>query len=406
MANAMSVADRIVRSRIRMLVEYPFFGVLSLGLIPKETGSVATAATDGRYYYYNPSFIGGLDDQEINFITCHEVLHPALGHLWRRGTRDDVIWNAATDYVINGMIIETDPSGKVFKPIDGLLYDKKFEGMSAEEVYDILIKDREFVKRMHDLFKQGKTVTIDDHSVWNGVTHQDTAQGSEATGDARVGFSEGSYEDWKGRVVQAAQVAASNQRGNVPALIKRLVSELIQPQKNWREVLAEFIQQEIADYGWNPYDHRMYGISDLVGDDVIVPDFSETVDVVNDIVFAIDTSGSIGDKEIKVFLSEAVGCVNQYGGRIRGKLIYCDAAIGGVYDLEDVVNSVPRGGGGTDFRPVFQWVADNLPECVGVVYLTDMYGVFPETAPRYPVLWITGTNEVNPPWGRIVKIEV
>lgn len=389
MSTNMSAEDRLVRSRVRLLMEYPFFGTLALHLKLVERPDIKTGATDGKRYYYNPEFVDKLTEAEVNFLTVHEVLHPALGHLWRLGSRDRLIWNHATDYCINGMIIESDPSGQNFKMIEGGLYNEKFKGMFSEEIYDILISDPDYVQKAKAAEAAGEGGTLDDHSLWE-----------DADGDGS-----GEAEDWKGRVVQASQVAEGKGIGKLPAAIRRMIKDLVAPQKNWRELLAEFVQQEISDYGWTPADKRFFGMSDIYSTDIILPDFSEEVDVVKNIVFAIDTSGSIGGKEMKTFISECVGCINQYGGKVKGHLIYCDAQIGAIYDLEDAEQSVPVGGGGTRFEPVFDWVEENLEECAGVVYLTDGMGSYPKQHPYYPVLWVL-THDYDVPWGRTTRIKV
>lgn len=395
---------RLIRSRVQMLVEFPFFGQLAIHLKLTERPSVKTAATDGKHYFYNPEFIAKLKDKELNFLTTHEVLHPALGHLWRRGNRDPIIWNHAADYVINAMIKETDPNGEHFQVIQGALYDQKYTGMSSEEIYDILINDKDYVQKAHQQAMAGSGGvgqpggTVDDHGVWNEAN---SGSSSDEDGEGKSGLDSGNEEDWKARVVAAAEVASGKEKGKIPALIERMIGKLTRPQKNWKELLAEFIQQEISDYGFNPPDRR------FAWGDIILPDFSEPEDVIKWLVFAVDTSGSIGEKEFITFISEVVGCLNQFGGKVRGKLIYCDAHIpeGGVYELEDAAQSLPRGGGGTDFRPVFDWIEENMEDCSGLVYLTDGMGSYPDKAPQYPVLWAL-TEEYDVPFGNKTRIEI
>ena len=371
----MSPEDRIRKSRIRMIMDFPFFGYLSNFLKLVETAKIKTGATDGKHYFFNPEFVSSLSDKELNFLTAHETLHPALGHMWRGQGKNQKVFNMAADYVINGMIKDADPHENTFKMIKGGLYDKRFAGMSTEEVYDILFQEGED--------GEGKE-PIDDHDVWEDAD-------SESGGNTEA--------DWNGRVVQSAQNAQG--KGSVPALFKRLLENLTAPQKNWRQLLAEFVEQEVTDYGFSPPDRRF---SDS---DIILPDFSETEENVKNLVFAVDTSGSITQEHFTVFLSEVVGCMAQFSGNVKGKLIYCDAQIAqnGVYDLEDAHKSMPVGGGGTDFRPVFDWVDENLENCVGVVYLTDGEGYYPDKPPHYPVLWVL-TQKYSVPFGIKTQIEV
>lgn len=397
------MTEKVRKSRIKLLMDFPFFGSLALNLKLVEDSSKPTAATDGKSYFFNPEFVRKLPDIQVNFLTAHEVLHPALGHLWRRGTRDHVIWNHACDYVINAMILESDPKQESFQLIPGCLYNKKFEGMGSEEVYDILINDKDYVKKAHDHFKQfgyGNTSgegggVLDDHGAW------EEASGSDGKGSG-AGIESGGEEDWKSKLVQAAQAAQSRGQGNLPAYMKRLLKSITEPQKNWRQEIAEMVQFEINDYGFNPPDRRFSWA------DVILPDYSEPTDVVKNLWWIIDTSGSITDKIFSAFVSEAVGCMNQFGGKVKGKVMYIDAEVQAVYDLEEILTRPPAGGGGTDFRPAFKYIEEEEQkgeECSGVVFLTDTYGAFPKRAPHYPVLWVK-TTDGEVPWGRETNIKV
>lgn len=388
----------IIASRVKLLLNYPFFGSLALHLRVVERPEIGTAATDGRNYFYNPDFINSLERKEVNFLTVHEVLHPALGHLWRRGTRDQVIFNHAADYVINAMIKESDPNEDSFKMPKGGLYDKKFEGMSTEEVYDILIQDQEYVKNAHAQAGQGQK-GMDNHDVWSEGSN---GQGDGEDGDGKGGQGQTSADEWQSRVIQAAQVAEAKGKGKLPSSISRIVQNLTAPQKNWKQEIAEMVQFEVNDYGFSPPDRR------FLYSDLILPDFSEENEVVKNIYWVIDTSGSINTEMLKVFISEAVGCMAQFGGKVQGKVIYADSKVQAVYDLEDIVESPPKGGGGTDFRPVFEYIEkdeeENNVEPAGVIFITDGYGDYPKHEPDYPVLWVL-TNEYNVPWGRTTQIK-
>jgi predicted metal-dependent peptidase len=179
------------------------------------------------------------------------------------------------------------------------------------------------------------------------------------------------------------------------------LKDLTTPQKNWRQLLAEFVEQEVTDYGFSPPDRR------FADSDFILPDFSENEDVVKNLVFAVDTSGIITEEHFRTFLSEVVGCISQFGGKVKGKLIYCDAQIpqNGVYDLDDAHKSLPVGGGGTNFVPVFDWIGENLEDCVGLIYLTDGEGEYPKQVPHYPVLWVL-TQKYDVPFGMYTQIVV
>ena len=196
-------------------------------------------------------------------------------------------------------------------------------------------------------------------------------------------------------------------RGTLPMFAKRILKELRQPQTDWRTILDEFVEEEISDYSFTPPDRRF---SDSP---FFLPDFNEKDDKVEKILFMIDASGSMSDKEITAAYSEIKGAIDQFGGKLSGWLGFFDA---------DIIEPVPfsdedefrkieaAGGGGTDFGIIFQYVkeymSDDLP--VSIIILTDGCAPFPDesAAMNIPVLWLLNNEEVEPPWGKVARIRV
>ena len=111
---------------------------------------------------------------------------------------------------------------------------------------------------------------------------------------------------------------ASNSCGGVPLFAQRILEELTRPQTDWRTVLNDFIQEDIVDYSFSPPDRRFYDTP------FFLPDFNGKDDIVEDILFMIDTSGSMDDDELAMAYSEVKGALDQYNGRIIGKLGFFD----------------------------------------------------------------------------------
>ncbi len=380
----LSAQERLEHSRIQLILDFPFFGFLAMHLKLVETNKTKTASTNGKEYGYNPQFIQTLNDKELNFLTAHEVLHAALGHPWRVRGRNPVIFNIAADFVVNAMIIQFDPNGEAFQmPAHGL-YDPQFAHLSVEELYDLFMSDKSDEYRLKKLKKMS---ILDDHKDWNESDLHESAL---------------SREIWRKRLQGAAY---KSKGGSLPAsVVRELASDKV-AKKDWRQLLAEMVQHEVVDYGFTPPDYRYQG------SEFVLPGFSETEAVVKNVVFAIDTSGSIDDELLSLFLAEVIGCLKQFNDKVKGTLIYCDNKVRAVCDVHDAQNSTPVGGSGTSFVPVFDWIEQNLQECAGLVYLTDGYGTFPERAPYYPVLWLlTDADEEwsegePPPFGNSAMME-
>jgi predicted metal-dependent peptidase len=237
--------------------------------------------------------------------------------------------------------------------------------------------------------------TLDDHGYWPG-------EGDGFTSQAKCR-----------RRVMAATEAISRDNGGknaggLPLLIERMLREIKAPSIDWRAVLNDFVQEEINDYTFTPPDRRMQDA------DFFLPDYNEKDYTVKDLLFYVDTSGSISDKEIAAAYSEIAGAIEQFGGRLTGKLAFFDTSVTGPIDFDgigDIANIRPKGGGGTNFHSVLEhlgWLLAEREEITCAIILTDGYADFPpeQAAHDMPVLWVINNTDVTPPWGRIARIAV
>ena len=134
----LSPSVRLKQGRTKLLLDFPFFGVLILRLKDVETPSIDTMATDGVSLFYNPEFVAKLTPPELLGCLAHEVMHPALQHHTRRGTRSPKRWNIACDFAINPLI----RNANLALPA-GALYDLAFRNLSAERIYNLIAEDND-----------------------------------------------------------------------------------------------------------------------------------------------------------------------------------------------------------------------------------------------------------------------
>ena len=174
--------ERLKTARIGLLLRHPFFGNLAtrLTLINADEWC-PTAATDGKYFYYNSRFIMMLRKKEVEFLVAHEVLHVVYDHMDRRGTRDPQLWNIADDYCVNADL-KNHSIGEFITTVP-CLYDYKYDRMSAEQVYDILYENAEIID-VDQLLEQ----LLDDHIDGDGgVGSEDGEDGDqEGKGPAKM----------------------------------------------------------------------------------------------------------------------------------------------------------------------------------------------------------------------------
>ena len=372
-----TAADRIVMARSAMILDQPFFGVLSLRLKLVEAAGLLTMGTDGERLIYDPAWVDSITDAELKGVVAHEILHCSNGHPWRREHREKKKWNQACDYAINPIILA---SG--FQLPEGGLVDDKYQGMSAEAIYAEL-PDEEAQSDQGEGQGEDPSEGEGQLSGWGLVLDGEEVQAEEK------------QQEWRVATVQALQ-SAKNQ-GSLPSELERMLGEVVRPKLPWKEILRRFVQQSASeDYSWKYPNKRFLPLG------MYMPSMKS--EQMPPLVVVIDTSGSISESELAEFEAE-VQAIAQECKPERIHIIYCDARIHKVDTVEqgDVVIMKPVGGGGTDFRPPFEWVKEHdvTPACL--IYFTDMAGMFPDpTTEEYPVLWLATTPDALAPFGETV----
>ena len=424
---------RLLLSRMRILCNNGFYGLLLMHMIYSIDENCETAATDGRRIFFGPKFLDELNDSELDFIMMHEILHVVLQHCLRQGDRDNEQFNIACDIVVNSNILLSENMNlksitlKKYGESMHLAPDGK-EGYeyTAEQIYGMLPPSLSNGKP-----KPALTGALGDNNDNNDDEQDGDAKGS-ALGRAkkiqaknknvkaiwddhtRWGMDEQDEtlrDVWTKRFEDACEAISirdpSNQRGLLPLFAERLFKELKKPQTDWRIVLNDFVQQEIVDYSFTPPDRR------FDGSPFFLPDFNDKDDLVEDILFMIDTSASMSDDMITAAYSEVKGAIDQFDGKLKGWLGFFDAAIvePKPFTNEEEFRIIkPAGWGGTDFQIIFEYVPkhmqDKLP--ASIIILTDGFAPFPKEkiAGGIPVLWLLNNDEVDPPWGKIARITV
>lgn len=241
---------------------------------------------------------------------------------------------------------------------------------------------------------------FDDHSFWDVSDELSNEQKEE-------------NEIWTTRMVDATEIAeqisiefGGTGRGLTPLAAERVIKELKEVQTDWRTVLENFIQEEINDYSFSPPDRR------FEDSPFFLPDFNEKDERVEDILFMIDTSGSMSNEQITTAYSEIKGAIDQFDGKLKGWLGFFDAVIvkPQEFENEDEFKIIrPAGGGGTSFDIIFEYVQHEMRDKppASIIILTDGYAPFPDEkeAMGIPVLWIINNENARPPWGKVTRIK-
>lgn len=332
--------DQLRSSRVALLMNHAFFGNMATRLtLVNADDWLATAATDGRNFYYNSRFINMLTPEEVDFLVGHEVLHVVYDHIGRRDERDPQLWNIADDYCVNADL-KKHKVGRMITTVP-CLYDAKYTGWSAEEVYDDLYKNADKID-IEDLID----MMIDDHMDGDGD------EDGERPGRMSQAERDALREEIRDNIINAARSAKEAGQG-VPDSVARMIKEITEPQMPWRELIQTVLTSSIkTDYTFMRPSRRGWHL------DAVLP--SQTPGEEIDITVAIDTSGSISTKELALFLGEIQGIMDSFAG-YKIKVISWDTRVCNPQDytsenLENIAEYVPGGGGGTDPNCIFDWL--------------------------------------------------
>ena len=358
-------------------------------------------ATDGVSLFYNPEFVETLNAATLAGTLAHEVMHPALHHHVRRSGRDPKRWNVACDFAINPLLVDAGLSLP-----DGVLIDNRFRGMSAEQIYNLLESESET--------EQDSGNDGEDEDPGRKKSKDETSGGGDSNSpsapvtDGGIGqvldapppggetpTIEAQAREWDVAVNQATTVA--RQAAKVPVGLDRTLDGAAEASVDWREMLRRLWSDTTpADYSWMRPNRRHIWAG------VYLPGVMR--EGVGEIAIAVDCSGSVNARQLALFEAE-VRSILEGQRPERVHVLYFDSEVQKVeiYEAGQPVHLNPVGGGGTEFGPCFEWLDEHgiLPQTL--VFLTDLYGSFPDSAPAYPVLWAS-TGGRRAPFGEVIPM--
>jgi len=365
-------------------------GVLMIGSKSVVDG-LPTACTNGRDEMYGREFVDGLTDAEFRFVILHECFHKMYRHLstWKHlWDKDRSKANQACDYAINVKLYDTEAyrNGWISMPKGGLL-DEKYRGMDTKQIWDLLPEDEQGGQGGNGT-GNGSHGGFDEHD-WEGAKEMSAEEAGELAKEIDEALRQGA--------VLAGKVGSGGDR---------LIGELLETKKNWKELLRDYVSATCAgkDYSTWRKPNRRY-----VGMDMLMP--SSISESVGELVLAIDMSGSIFQQILNNFFTEVKGVCDQvHPSKVH--IIYWDTEVckHEIYmdkDVDDIVKSTkPAGGGGTMVECVPQFLNEHgiKPECV--IVLTDGYlgGSWGQWS--VPVLWCIHDNKhAKPTVGSVVHID-
>lgn len=386
----MNAQDRIKQATIAIM-RHPtwcaFSGVIACGDNKVKDG-VPTAVTDGYNKYYGEAFVNKLADAELRFVVLHEALHVAYRHLnvWKAlWDQDKRRTNIAADHFVNLALVDTDKGeGFIKMPKVGVQPRPEYRGMSVRQIYNLLATgpdddadnpDGEGGFDQHDFEKAGQPAAADQQ-----------AQADEISRALRQGE-------------QVARMRGKGKGGR-----DALMSDLLQPRQDWKQLLREFVQEQCSgrdESTWSRPNRR------FIGEDIYMPSmYSESL---GPIVVGFDTSGScFSGTVINRFASELAAIIAEM--RPESVLVvYWDYGVQHTQKFEhgafNVTDLKFKGGGGTDGSSLFRYLKEQSVVPSAIVNFTDGY-VGSWGTSDVPTLWAITERNITAPWGRSIHIEV
>ena len=396
-----AIIDKLTTARVGLLLKAPFFGNMATRMQLIEADEwCPTAATNGRNFYYNTKFVQKLSVKKLEFLFGHEICHCVFDHFGRVGSRDRQLSNIAQDYAVNQILVDERIGEKITEV--KICYDPKYRGLAWEEIYDQLYEKAEKIS-MPDLLKQLGDL-LDEH-----INEDSSGPGKEGDkegkGKGMPGMTKEEAQQIRDEIKEAMiQSAAAAGAGKVPAGIQRMIKDMTEPKISWRDLVRQEIQSIIRnDYSFTrPNRKSMHS-------GAILPGMKEATTI--DIGISIDMSGSIGQEDATVFLSEVKGIVDQYED-FKINLWCFDTAIYNHQEFtqdnsQDLFEYEPQGGGGTDFEANWEFMKEQGIQPKKFIMFTDGYpcGGWGDEDYCDTIFIVKGNTEAEAPFGQTVIYE-
>ncbi len=398
----MTYEQKIEKAKARLMLDHPYFGTLASALRLEKNNEILTFSSDGERMTYNSEYIEKLALPEVEFMMANGAMHAVLKHQHRASGRTNWLWQTATDYVVNGMLVKNGMQPPVYAN-----YESKFDGMYAEEVYELLRaemnSDEEYAseEQLTEQINEVEDVHAENLTMQKELTESNETDNTEYdSSDKKEEYNtepnvEELSEELKEHFEQIFQKL--KRQGNLPQDLKFVVPEYFSHKVDWRELLYGYI----ASYAKSTYTFMPPNMKYLYRG-ICLPSLSS--DLLR-IVVAIDTSGSVDEHLLSEFLGEINAIIQSYPN-YEIDVITADAKVQShkVFLPGETLDYELSGGGGTDFRPVFEYIDQYLNYPTLLLYFTDGMGTFPENEPSYDLLWIM-PEEKEVPFAEVMVLE-
>lgn len=371
------IDSKISKAKARLMMDHPYFGTIASSLDIEVSDDIESFSSDGDTLKYSSDYFDEAMIDDVEFALANGAMHTLLKHTQRSGARNDRLWQLSTDYTINSMLLA---NGLSLPPrVD---YQERFDGMYAEEIYEILKSE------------------IDDDNITADDDEQDSSddKGDEKPKDDRASKSKEQKDISIDEQFLEQLHQKMDRQGTMPKDLKFVIPKLFEHKVDWREELYRYIATHAkSSFSFLPPNMK------YLYRGIYLPSLSS--DLLR-IVVAIDTSGSVDDELLAIFLSEVDSITQQYSN-YEIDIITADAKIQShqLFLPGETLSYELSGGGGTDFRVVFEYIDRYVDYPTLLLYFTDGMGSFPDSEPLYDTIWVM-PSEVDVPFGEIISLSL
>ncbi len=358
------IEDKISQAKARLLLEYPLFGSIATKIELLQNDNLQNFKTNGIKLEYNSDFLANLEPKQLMSVLANSAMHISLKYELRGQNRSNWLWQLAFDYAINDMLLSSN-----FEPFEGINYQKRFDGMYAEQIYAILADE----------------ILRDDLEPNEGEDRQDSSTQNDSLQDEQL-FGE----------MAKSILDDELKKGEKLEFLSRFFSLKSHSNINWRDELKAALTKDSKDnYTLLPPNKKLL-YSDIYLPSCISQKFYFTI--------AIDSSGSIDEVLLGEFVSE-INYILSHLTNYEMDLLVCDSKVHlhQKYYSGDNFEVAVVGGGATDFRAVFEFIEKEIFNTSLLIYFSDLDGIFPKNAPNYEVLWVS-KSDTKPPFGDLLSL--
>ena len=363
------IGDKITKAKSKLMLENPYFGTLVSSLVLRKNEHIASVRPLGDIMEYNEEYLEVLSVDEVSTILANSAMHQALFHSERGKGKVSSVWQLASDYAINDLLVS---NGFMLPPMAN--YSSRFERLYAEQIYTTLLGELD----LHDSEEESNQEQKDEFE------EQDTTEELLAQEE---------YE-----LLLEQLTIKLEQHGDLPKGVERFVERKGEGKVSWRDELYRYINAHAkSDYRMFPpskkHLYRGIALPSIYGEEL-------------KIVVAIDTSASIDDELLQIFLAELYEIMQVFTHYII-EFIEADSKVQNVQRLtpQEPLEPTLKGGGGTNFAPVFDYIINLNEDFKFLIYFTDGKGNFPNYEPFIDTLWVVPEqSDEAMPFGEVLQI--